>query len=298
MTKATVENAITTNYGRVAESGLSSDQQGIRAVAQAFGYAPHELESIPTEANMGLSCGNPTATANLKAGEVVIDLGCGGGLDVFLAAAKVGPSGKAIGIDMTPQMIDLARKNARHGTNGNPVTNVEFHLAKINQLPLAAGTVDCIISNCVINLAPDKPAVFSEISRVLKPGGRVAISDIALKKRLPADLKNNISAHVGCIGGAISIEDYEKGLRDAGLEHLQIIDSCKDLNAYAQADNQSACCSPTMDSSTLPIADSNCCAPQTSTPVEDLVHAQLTQLLNQYDINEYAASVYVYAIKP
>src|SRR5437868_3419230 len=172
---------------------------------------------------MGLSCGNPTASASLRPGEVVVDLGCGGGLDVFLAAAKVGPTGKAIGIDMTPQMIELARRNAALGKS--PVTNVQFHLAQIDQMPLADASVDCVISNCVINLAADKRAVFHEIARVLKPGGRLAVSDIALKRPLPAELANDIMAYVGCIAGAISSDDYRAGLRQAGFEHVQIIDT-------------------------------------------------------------------------
>src|SRR5437773_11879968 len=156
MSKPIIEQ-VRSKYAAVAASGLSSDQAGVRAVAEAFGYTPEELASIPAEANMGLSCGNPTATANLRPGEVVVDLGCGGGLDVFLAAAKVGPSGKAIGIDMTPEMLELARRNAAKGMNGKPITNVEFHQATIDKLPLPAGTVDCVISTCVINLAPDQP---------------------------------------------------------------------------------------------------------------------------------------------
>src|SRR4029434_2503838 len=150
---------------------------------------------------MGLSCGNPTAMANLRAGEVVVDLGSGGGLDVFLAAGKVGPTGKAIGIDMTPEMIELARRNAAKANDGKGYANVEFHLATIDKLPLLDSSVDCVISNCVINLAPDKPAVFREIARVLKPGGRLAVSDIALKQPLPPEIGKDLMAYVGCIAG-------------------------------------------------------------------------------------------------
>src|SRR5579884_3495835 len=150
-----VLDSVKAKYGAVAESALSSEHEGVRAVAEAFGYSAEELTSIPAAANMGLSCGNPTATAHLRPGETVVDLGCGGGLDVLLAAQKVGPTGKAIGIDMTPQMLELARRNAaKQGT-----TNVEFHLATIDHLPMPDASADCIISNCVINLAPDKRAV-------------------------------------------------------------------------------------------------------------------------------------------
>src|SRR6516165_3784648 len=187
----TIEQAVQSKYGSVATSGLSSDHAGVRAVAEAFGYTPEELASIPAGANLGLSCGNPTATANLRPGEVVVDLGCGGGMDVFLAAAKVGPTGRAIGVDMTPEMIERARRNAERMGLGN----VEFHLATIDRLPLADNSVDCVVSNCVINLAPDKAAVFREIHRVLKPGGRVAVSDIALKRPLPDELARDVLAY-------------------------------------------------------------------------------------------------------
>jgi arsenite methyltransferase len=287
-----IEQAVKSKYGAVATSGLSTDHSGVRAVAEAFGYSPEQLASIPSEANMGLSCGNPTATANLRPGEVVVDLGCGGGLDVFLAASKVGPTGKAIGIDMTTEMLDLARQNAAKGRNGKPITNVEFHQATIDKLPLPAESVDCVISNCVINLAPDKPAVFREIARVLKPGGRLAVSDIALKKPLPAEIGQDLMAYVGCIAGAVPIEDYRRQLSEAGFAAVEVIDTGADLNAYAKVENQGGCCPP---SARLPVVEAGCC----STPKpEDTLHARLLDLLTRYNVNDYAASVRVFAVKP
>lgn len=278
---------VRSKYAAAAVSELSSEHAGVRAVAEAFGYSPEELASIPAEANLGLSCGNPTAFAHLRPGEVVIDLGCGGGLDVLLAAQKVGPAGKAIGIDMTAEMIDRARRNAAAGR----LANVEFHLATIDRLPLADGSVDCVISNCVINLAPDKGAVFREVFRVLKPGGRLAVSDIALKRPLPEELAHDLLAYVGCIAGAVLIDDYERDLRQAGFQAVQIVDTGKDLNAYAQVDNQSACCSPAMqDESGLSVIES-CGSPDAS------VHEGLAKLTNEYNINDFAASVQVYALK-
>src|SRR6187200_3229 len=219
-----VEQVVRDKYASVATSGLSTAHDGVRAVAEAFGYSAEELASIPAEANMGLSCGNPTAFATLRLGEVVVDLGSGGGLDVFLASDKVGPTGKAIGIDMTDEMLALSRRNAAGRTN------VEFHKGTIDNMPLADASVDCVISNCVINLAPDKPAVFREIARILKPGGRVAVSDIALKKPLPPEIGNDLLAYVGCIAGAILIDDYIQALRDTGFSSIQVVDTRKDLN--------------------------------------------------------------------
>lgn len=288
MTQALVQ-AVQSKYGAVAKSGLSTDHAGVRAVAEAFGYSAEELASIPAEANMGLSCGNPTATAKLRPGEVVVDLGCGGGLDVFLAAAKVGPTGKAIGIDMTSQMIELARRNASRGAEGRPITNVEFHQATIDKLPLPDASVDCVISNCVINLAPDKPAVFREAVRVLKPGGRFAVSDIALKKPLPPEVGNDLMAYVGCIGGAMLMEDYRRELLAAGFAAVEIVDMGSDLNAYSQVEGQAGCCAPTAStaaSSCVPAGD------------DEPLHARLRELLTRYNVNEYAASVRVFAVKP
>lgn len=322
MVSSTVVDKVREKYGAVARSALSNEQSGVRAVAEAFGYSPEELASIPAEANMGLSCGNPTATANLRPGEVVVDLGSGGGLDVFLAAKRVGPKGKAIGIDMTPDMIGRARTSATK----QGITNVEFHLATIDNLPLPEASADVVISNCVINLAPNKPAVFREIFRVLKPGGRVAVSDIALKKPLPPEIGNDLLAYVGCIAGAILIDDYVHALRDAGFSSVQVVDAQKDLNAYTKVEGQTGCCSSVMETPTtdcctpapqdsivccVPKPDakpmaSGCCTPApagssaccTPTPLsESTVHGGLADLLSRYDVNEYAASVRVYAVK-
>ena len=280
---ADILDSVLSKYGAVADSTLSSNDAGVKAVAEAFGYTAEELTSIPAEANMGLSCGNPTATAHLRPGETVVDLGSGGGLDVFLAAKQVGPTGRAIGIDMTPAMIERARANAIAGG----YTNVEFYQSTIDHIPLPDSSVDCVISNCVLNLAPDKPAVFREIARILKPGGRLAVSDIALKAELPEDLARSMAAYVGCIAGAIHMEQYRAELLAAGFEHVEIIDSGSDLNAYAKVENQSGCCSPAM-------GENSCC---TAAP-DATLHAELSDLLRKYDVNAAAASVKVYAIKP
>jgi arsenite methyltransferase len=316
--------AVRARYGSVAASGRSSEQGGVRAVAEAFGYTTEELSSIPAEANMGLSCGNPLALANLREGEVVVDLGSGGGLDVFLAASKVGPRGRAVGIDMTAEMVELARRNASKLEGGAPA-NVEFHQATIDRLPLEDASVDCVISNCVINLAPDKPAVFREIARVLKPGGRLAVSDIALKRELPPEVAGDVTAYVGCIAGAIPVEEYRRGLDEAGFSEVAVVDSGADLNAYAKADGESCCCAPaanagptaTNDEShatrdeasathcgsqatrgegakSLPVAESSCCgAPGVAEEVADS-----RGLLTRHNVNDYAASVKVFAVKP
>jgi arsenite methyltransferase len=303
-----IVEVVRSKYASIAQSSLSGQSAGVRGVAEAFGYSREELASIPAEANMGLSCGNPTAFASLRPGEVVVDLGCGGGLDVFLAAAKVGPSGKAIGIDMTPEMIARAEANAAKGNDGGAITNVEFHLATIDSLPLADASADCVISNCVINLAPDKPAVFREIARILKPGGRLAVSDLVLKKPLPQDIAQDLMAYVGCIAGAISVDTYRQGLLAAGFAEVQVVDTGGDLNAYAQVDNTSGCCSPP--------SESGCCSPPAlvtiqggaSTPRTRAggttaadsteVHGGLRDLLSRYNVNEYAASARIFAVKP
>lgn len=298
MSEAIID-AVRSRYGAVAISGLSSEQDGVRAVAEAFGYSQEELASIPAGANLGLSCGNPIALAGLREGETVVDLGSGGGLDVFLAASKVGPMGRAVGIDMTPEMIDLARRNAAK-LEGD-ASNVEFYQATIDELPLSDGAVDCVISNCVINLAPDKKAVFREVARVLKPGGRLAVSDIALKRPLPPEVRDDVPAYVGCIAGAITIEEYRRGLLEAGFGEVMIVDSGADLNAYAQVEGQSGCCSPAMEETakletqSLPMANvGSCCG---DGAVGEL-HGGLKDLLACFNVNDYAASVKVFAVKP
>lgn len=279
-------DSVKSKYGAVAESSLSSNHDGVKAVAEAFGYTAEELTSIPAGANMGLSCGNPTATAHLRPSEIVVDLGSGGGLDVFLASKQVGPTGRAIGIDMTPAMIERARNNAESGG----YTNVEFYLANIDRLPLPDASVDCVISNCVLNLAPDKPAVFREIARVLKPGGRLAISDIALKGEPPEAIASSLAAYVGCISGAIKIDTYRDELLKAGFAHVEIVDSGADLNAYAKVENQAGCCSPAMEGGEV-----SCCTPASK---DGTLHGDLSSLLSAHDVNAAAASVRVYALKP
>jgi SAM-dependent methyltransferase len=205
----------------------------------------------------------------------------------------VGSEGRAIGIDMTPAMLDRARANAKAGG----YTNVEFYQSTIDQIPLPDASVDCVISNCVLNLAPDKPAVFREIARVLKPGGRLAVSDIALKRELPEAVAKSVAAYVGCIAGAILIDDYRNGLLAAGFEHVEIVDSGADLNAYAKVENQAGCCSSKMDApGTLQVIEPSCCAP--SSAASEPLHDELKTLLSNYDVNAAAASVKVYAVKP
>ena len=188
-------------------------------ISKKIGYTDEELKAVPEGANLGLGCGNPTALASLKKGEVVLDLGSGPGLDCFLAADKVGKDGKVIGIDMTPEMLEKARTNAAKGN----YSNVEFRLGEIENLPVADNSVDVVISNCVINLSPDKESVFKETFRVLKPGGRIMVSDIVLSKELPDFIKDSVDAYVGCISGAIPKDNYLKTVSDVGFKEVSIV---------------------------------------------------------------------------
>ena len=190
-------------------------------LAKHIGYSSGELAALPEGANMGLSCGNPNALAALKAGEVVLDLGAGGGFDVFIAGKKVGATGRAIGVDMTAEMLAKARQNVASYRKQTGLDNVEFRMGEIEHLPLADASVDVVISNCVINLSPDKEQVWREIARVLKPGGRVAVSDLALLRPLPAAIVESVEALVGCVAGAVLVSETERMAKEAGLAEIE-----------------------------------------------------------------------------
>lgn len=191
-------------------------------LAQAIGYSRRELSFAPEGANMGLSCGNPTAIASLRAGETVLDLGAGGGFDCFIAGAKVGAQGRVIGVDMTPEMVSKARRNIEGYTKETRLANVEFRLGEIENLPVADASVDVVISNCVLNLSPDKPRVWREIARALKPGGRVAVSDLALLKPLPEAVRADVEALVGCVAGAVLVDETRAQAEAAGLAGIAL----------------------------------------------------------------------------
>jgi SAM-dependent methyltransferase len=218
-----VKQNVRTAYGKIAQQqtgcGCGTPTTETQEFAVALGYSEEELNAIPVEANLGLSCGNPTDLAQLKPGEVVLDLGSGAGFDCFIAAKKVGNTGQVIGVDMTPEMITKATENAQKAE----VKNVGFRLGEIENLPVADETIDVVISNCVVNLSPDKPKVFQEIHRVLKPNGRIAISDTALKQPLSESVRQNIAAYIGCVAGALLVDEYQKIVENAGFKHVKVI---------------------------------------------------------------------------
>jgi SAM-dependent methyltransferase len=203
-------------------SCCGSAPQDADKLARELGYSVEELKALPDGANMGLSCGNPAALAALKPGEVVLDLGSGGGFDVFIAGRKVGAAGHAIGVDMTPEMLAKARRNAAGYREQTGLDNVEFRLGEIEHLPVADNSVDAIISNCVINLSPAKPQVWREMARVLKPGGRVAVSDMALLKPLPPEVLKMVEAIVGCVAGAVLVSETGRMAKEAGLTDITL----------------------------------------------------------------------------
>jgi SAM-dependent methyltransferase len=227
----TVRQMIREGYSQIAAHGSERRQSsccgGMSALdadklAGQIGYAAEELAALPGGANIGLSCGNPNALAALQPGEVVLDLGAGGGFDVFIAGHKVGPSGRVIGVDMTPEMLAKARKNIGTYRARSGLDNVEFRLGEIEHLPVADASVDVVISNCVLNLSPEKPQVWREIARVLRPGGRVAVSDLALLQPLPEAVRQMVEALVGCVAGAVRVSETEQMARAAGLTDIRL----------------------------------------------------------------------------
>lgn len=239
MKETEVKKAVRERYARVVRQEKSccankkskalccDGTQNARDISKNIGYTDEDMKNVPEGANLGLGCGNPVALASLKEGETVVDLGSGAGFDCFLAANKVGPQGRAIGVDMTPEMLERARENAHNGG----YHNVEFRLGEIENLPLADSSVDVVISNCVINLAPDKKRVFKEAYRVLKSGGRLMVSDIVLNKALPEKIKNSIEAYVGCVAGASLEPEYLKAIESAGFRDIKIAgESVFDMN--------------------------------------------------------------------
>ena len=224
-----IREVVREKYGEIAKkgeqgcgcstvTGCCGDIPSTTTLSKALGYSTQDLNQIPTEANLGLGCGNPVAIASLKPGEVVLDLGSGGGLDCFLAAKQVGETGLVIGVDMTPEMVSKARQNAVK----SGYKNVEFRLGEIENLPAADNSIDVIISNCVINLSPEKKKVFQESFRVLKPGGRLSVSDIVATAPLPEDIQKDLALYVGCVSGAAQIAELEQILKAAGFESIKI----------------------------------------------------------------------------
>lgn len=225
----TIKTVVREGYAKIAKEESSccvpaksccGSADAAQDISKKIGYTDEDLKGVPEGANLGLGCGNPVALATLKEGETVLDLGSGAGFDCFLAAKRVGEKGRVIGVDMTPEMIDKARANAEKDS----YRNVEFRLGEIENLPVADNSVDIVISNCVINLSPDKGRVFKEALRALKPGGRLMVSDIVLLKELPDSIKNSVEAYIGCISGAIKRDEYIQAIEAAGFQRVRIMD--------------------------------------------------------------------------
>lgn len=229
MEKKNVRKVVREGYAKIAKQGDPccvpthsgcGNPDSAKEISKKLGYTEEELKSVPEGSNLGLGCGNPVSLASLKEGETVLDMGAGAGFDCFLAADKVGKKGKIIGVDMTPEMVEKARENAEK----SGADNVEFRLGEIENLPVADNSVDAVISNCVINLSPDKRRVFIEAFRVLKSGGRLMISDIVLLNELPEEIRNSVEAYVGCVSGTVLKEEYLKAIEEAGFQDVKIMD--------------------------------------------------------------------------
>ncbi|KAH7140966.1 SAM-dependent methyltransferase UbiE/COQ5 family protein [Dactylonectria macrodidyma] len=312
-----IYDQVNRRYGSITKSNTGQYEQ---TVAKAFGYTDEELAGVPEGANLGLSCGNPIALARLREGETVVDLGSGAGFDVFAAAKKVGPRGKAIGVDMNKNMVDKANANKVHSS----ASNVQFIESAITSIPLPSNTADCIISNCVINLVPaaEKQLAFNEMFRLLNPGGRVAISDILARKEFTEEMKKNIALYVGCVAGASQVNDYEAFLKNAGFNDVLIVDSKNDLNVYlTAAEAKTSCCGmdTVQEEETAPSCDGekakeNCCKPEEKKSCcganssacgcqdqKSLMANEAETLAAQLgitDLNKWAGSFQVYAVKP
>ena len=225
--KVEIKKIVREGYAKVATQNTSCCSSGsccggnasAQDISRSVGYSIDEMNAAPDGANLGLGCGNPVAIASLKEGDIVLDLGSGAGFDAFLAAKKVGMTGRVIGVDMTPEMVEKAEKNAKKGN----YSNVEFRHGEIENLPIENNSIDVIISNCVINLSPDKESVFKEAYRVLKPNGRLMVSDLVLVKELPESIKNSVEAYVGCLAGAIMKEEYLGYMKSAGFRDVRVV---------------------------------------------------------------------------
>ncbi|KAH7407966.1 putative UbiE/COQ5 family methyltransferase [Cadophora sp. MPI-SDFR-AT-0126] len=291
----TTTQAVHTHYSTLARAPTANPSHTLK-VAQSFGYTTEDLAAIPEGANLGVSCGNPFAIAGIKAGETVIDLGSGGGFDVFQAARKVGPSGLSIGIDANSDMLSLANSNASKSNT----KNVKFILADITSIPLEVESADCIISNCVINLLEQdkKKLCFGECFRLLKEGGRLAVSDVLAKKAITGELRGDLGLYVGCVSGASLVGEYEGWLREVGFEDILIVDKKVDLNIYKERvrvsegatdemkDSQSSCCGPVSSSCGSKASDDEKTAEALAKRVADI------------DFNEWVSSFSIYAVKP
>lgn len=224
-----IKKIVKDKYAKIAQqkssccgpvSSCCGSKDTTEQISKNLGYAPEEIRSVPEGANLGLGCGNPVALASIKAGDTVLDLGSGAGFDCFLAAPRVGEKGRVIGVDMTPDMVAKANENLNKGG----YANVEFRLGEIESLPVEDDAVNIVISNCVINLSPDKLKVFQEVFRVLKPGGKFFISDIVLRHELPEDIKQSVEAYVGCVAGAILKDQYIDAIKGSGFQNIKILD--------------------------------------------------------------------------
>jgi arsenite methyltransferase len=235
-TAESIRESVRQGYAAIAkgqQGGCCCGSAAPRALAEGIGYSEDELALVPDGANMGLSCGNPTAIAELKAGQRVLDLGSGGGFDVFIAARKVGPTGRAVGVDMTPDMLSKARASIPRFTAKTGLANVEFRLGEIEHLPVADSSVDVVISNCVINLSPDKQHVWLEIARVLADGGKVCVSDLAIRKPLPESLRHSAAALVSCVAGAVLIDQTREMMKKAGLQDISVVEKEYNIDVMA-----------------------------------------------------------------